>query len=62
MELTKRQKKTISIIGRWANGSCTHSKAAVTNRQLADMGILDFTCDAVILTALGRNIYNELNK
>jgi hypothetical protein len=60
MKLTKRQERTVSIIGRWADGHCTHSKAKVTNKQLADMGILVFVDEAVVLTELGRKVYNKL--
>ena len=60
-ELTKRQKKTIQAIGRWVDGSCTHSKAKKTNEQLKLMGVVVFIDDAVVLTELGRIIYNELD-
>ncbi len=60
-KLNKRQKKTIQAIGRWVDGSCTHSKAKKTNEQLKLMGIVVFIEDAVVLTELGRSIYNELD-
>lgn len=60
-KLTKRQKKNIQAIGRWVDGSCTHSKAKKTNEQLQFMGIVVFIDDAVVLTELGRSMYNELN-
>lgn len=60
-KLTKRQKKTIKAIGRWVDGSCTHSKAKKTNEQLKFMGVVVFIDDAVVLTELGRSVYNELD-
>ena len=60
-KLTKRQKKTIQSIGRWVDGSCTHSKAKKTNEQLRLMGVVVFTDDAVVLTNFGRCIYEELD-
>ncbi len=61
MNLTKLQKKTIKAIGRWVDGSCTHSKAKVTNKQLESLGIVEFKDDAVVLTEIGRGIYKELD-
>ena len=59
--LTKRQKTTIKSIGRWVDGCCTHSKAKKTNQQLKEKGIVNFTDGAVVLTELGRSMYNELD-
>tara|TARA_R110000772_G_scaffold209058_1_gene319599 strand:- start:2555 stop:2749 length:195 start_codon:yes stop_codon:yes gene_type:complete len=58
MNLTKRQLKTIKIIGRWADGSCTHSKAKVTGAQLVKLGLAEYWNDAIILTARGKFINN----
>jgi hypothetical protein len=60
MNLTKLQKKTIKAIGRWVDGHCTHSKALVTNKQLSEMGVVEFKDDAVVLTKIGRVIYKDL--
>lgn len=54
MKLTKRQVKTIQMIGRWADGHCTHSKAKVTGDQLVELGLAKYKDDAIILTALGK--------
>ena len=54
MKLTKRQIKTIQMIGRWADGHCTHSKAKVTNAQLVELGLAKYKGDAIILTARGK--------
>ncbi len=61
-ELTKRQIKTIKMIGRWVDGHCTHSKAKVTNRQLVDLGLARYEDDAIILTDAGKEINNNLNQ
>ncbi len=60
-ELTKLQKKTIKMIGRWVDGSCDHSKAKVTTKQLSEMGLVYFKDDVVILTESGKDIYNTLD-
>ena len=59
--LNKRQLKTIKMIGRWADGHCTKSKAEKTNEQLEKLGLLEFRGDAVVLTKKGREIYNGLD-
>jgi len=61
-ELTKRQLKTIKMIGRWADGSCTHSKAKVTCAQLVKLGLAKYLNDAIILTDQGKTIYQGVNK
>ena len=58
MNLTRRQLKTIKMIGRWADGHCTHSKAKVTNRQLVGLGLAEYKEDAIVLTARGKFINN----
>ena len=55
-DLTRRQIKTIKMIGRWADGHCTHSKARVTGAQLVDLGLAKYDGDAIILTELGKEI------
>ena len=55
-ELTKRQLKTIKMIGRWADGHCTHSKAKVTNNQLVGLGLAAYSGDAIVLTASGKRV------
>ena len=59
-KLTKRQLKSIKLIGRWADGHCTTSKAKVTNNELYHLGLLTFKGDAVVLTEKGREIYKSL--
>ena len=59
-KLTIRQLKTIKIIGRWADGHCTNSKAVKTHAQLESLGFLRFRGDCVILTKKGREIYNNV--
>ena len=54
MKLTKRQLTTIKMIGRWADGHCTHSKAKVTGAQLVGLGLARYEDDAIILTARGK--------
>ena len=54
MKLTKRQLKTIKMIGRWVDGSCTHSKAKVTGEQLVKLGLAERKGDAIILTNAGK--------
>jgi hypothetical protein len=61
-ELTKRQIKTIKMIGRWADGCCTHSKAKVTNGQLVKLGLAEYKGDAIVLTAKGKEINQKDNK
>jgi len=61
-ELTKRQIKTIKMIGRWADGSCTHSKAKVTGAQLVKLGLAEYKNDAIVLTASGKITYQGVNK
>ena len=54
MKLTKRQVKTIQMIGRWADGHCTHSKAKVTIEQLVKLGLAERKGDSIILTNAGK--------
>lgn len=54
MKLTKRQLKTINMIGRWVDGSCDHSKAKVTGAQLVVLGLAKYEGDAIILTDSGK--------
>ena len=54
MKLTKRQLKTIKMIGRWVDGSCDHSKAKVTGSQLLELGLAKYKDDAIILTDAGK--------
>ena len=61
-ELTKRQLKTIKMIGRWVDGSCTHSKAKVTGAQLVNLGLAEYRGDAIVLTVSGKSIYQESTK
>jgi hypothetical protein len=52
--LTKRQVKVIQMVGRWADGHCTHSKAKVTGAQLVELGLAKYKDDAIILTDAGK--------
>ncbi len=54
MKLTKRQLSTIRMIGRWADGHCSRSKAKVTCAQLVELGLAKYKDDAIILTELGK--------
>ncbi len=55
-ELTKRQLKTIKMIGRWADGSCDHSKAKVTGAQLVGLGLAEYKDDVIVLTDKGKAV------
>lgn len=60
-DLSKRQIKTIKLIGRWADGHCTHCKAEVTKKQLCDLGVAYIRGDSIILTSKGRDIYKLID-
>ena len=50
------------MIGRWADGHCTHSKSKVTGAQLVVLGLAKYDDDAIVLTAAGKGAYKDIHK